>query len=166
MWLERLSGQSNASNAPLQPHSRSYSPSPRRPSHLAPQTPSQRPGFSPRASSLSLVSNDSATSLLGGSKKSNGSGLKQTTAIANHPEPLEVLQKLLGSGIKGVDKNGVLGHDVDLELGNELDFRGLSLREFTELKPQESDDVHLYVPQTVEECMYFVNYGSCSAHAL
>lgn len=66
-----------------------------------------------------------------------------------------MLQKLLGSGIKDVEKNGVLGHDVDLELGNELDFGGMSLREFTELKPQESDGMHSYVPQTVEECMYF-----------
>jgi hypothetical protein len=157
MWLDRLSGHSTPSNAPPPPHNRPYSPLPRRSSHLAPPTVSKRPGFSPQSSTLSLVSNDSTTSLLGSSKKTNGSGLKQSTVIADYPEPLEVLQKLLGAKSKALDikdVKDVSGNSTDdLNLDEELDFSGLSLRELAKSPQSESDDIHSHVPQTLEECM-------------
>jgi hypothetical protein len=152
MWLDRLSGHSTPSNAPSQPPNRSYSPLPRRSSHLAPPTASKRPGFSPQSSTLSLVSNDSTTSLLGGSRRTNGSSLRQSTVVDDHPEPLEVLQKLLGAESKGVDLTDGAGngaHDLNLE---ELDFSGLSLRELAKSQQSESDGIHSHVPQTIEEC--------------
>lgn len=151
MWLDRLSGHSTPSNAP---HNRSYSPLPRRSSHLAPPAASKRPGFSPQSSTLSLVSNDSTTSLLGSSKKTNGSGLRQSTVIDNHSEPLEVLQKLLGAESKGLGLKDVSGNGTDnLNLDDGLDFSGLSLREFAKSLQSESDDIHSHMPQTLEECM-------------
>lgn len=113
------------------------------------------------------MSNDSTTSLLGGSRKTNGSGLKQSTVVDDHPEPLEVLRKLLGAESKGIDladgpTNGA--HDVNLE--EELDFSGLSLQELA--KPQKSEiaDIHPHVPQTVEECMWTGGSPPCFADAL
>lgn len=152
MWLDRLSGHSIPNNPPSQPHGRSYSPNPRRPNHLAPPTVSPRPAFSPRSSSLSLVSNDSTTSLLGSSKRPNGSGLKHSTNATDYPEPLQVLEKLFGPQVKSAGKNGVLAHSIDPELG-ELDFGGLSLREFGRTQEPETKDVQSYNPQTVEECV-------------
>jgi len=151
MWLDRLSGHSTP---PPPPHNRSYSPLPRRSSHLAPPTASKRPGFSPQSSTLSLVSNDSTTSLLGSSKKTNGSGLKQSTVIDDYPEPLEVLQKLLRAESKDSDIKDVSGNGTgDLNLEEDLDFSGLSLRELAKSQQSESDDIHSHVPQTLEECM-------------
>ena len=152
MWLVRLSGHSTPSNPPPPPHKWSYSPLPRRSSHLAPPTALKRPGFSPQSSTLSVVSNDSTTSLLGSTKKTNGSSLRQSTVIDDHPEPLEVLQKLLGAESKGLDIKDVSGNGTnDLNLDEEPDFSGLSLRELAKSQP-ESDDIHSHVPQTLEEC--------------
>jgi vacuolar protein sorting-associated protein 52 len=154
MWLDRLSGHSTPSNAPPPPHNRSYSPLPRRSSHLAPPAASKRPGFSPQSSTLSLVSNDSTTSLLGSSKKTNGSGLKQSTVINDYPEPLEVLQKLLRAESKGLDIKDVPRNSTgDLNLEDGVDFSGLSLQELAKSQQSESDDIHSHVPQTLEECM-------------
>ena len=153
MWLDRLSGHSTPSNAPPPLHNRPYSPLPRRSSHLAPPTASKRPGFSPQSSTLSLVSNDSTTSLLGSSKKTNGSGLRQSTFIDDHPEPLQTLRKLLGTESKGLDVSNVsLNGSDNLNLDGELDFSGLRLRELAKLQQSESDDLHSHVSQTLEEC--------------
>ena len=153
MWLDRLSGHSTPSNAPAQPHNRSYSPLPRRSSHLAPPTASKRPGFSPQSSTLSLVSNDSTTSLLGGSRKTNGSGLRQSTVVDDHAEPLEVLRNLLGADSRSVGLiNGPGNGAHDINLDEELDFSGLSLRELAKSQQSEIGDIHSHVPQTVEEC--------------
>lgn len=153
MWLDRLSGHSTPSNAPAQPHNRSYSPVPRRSSHLAPPTGSKRPGISPQSSTLSLVSNDSTTSLLEGSRKTNGSALRQSTILDDHTEPLEVLRNLLGAEKKSVELTDGLGnggHNFNFE--EELDFLGLSLRELAKSQKPEFGDIHSHVPQTVEEC--------------
>lgn len=153
MWLDRLSSHSTPSGSPP-PSNRSYSPAQRRPSHLAPASAAQRPGFNPRSSSLSLVSNDSATSLLASSKRPNGSGLKQTSTVPDVADPLQVLEKILGPEGKGSESsaharsNGNAVDDDDLE----LDFGGLSLRDFLvseELPETES----VYSTQTIEECM-------------
>ena len=155
MWLDRLSSHSTPSGSPP-PANRSYSPAARRPSHLAPNPTPQRPGFSPRSSSLSLVSNDSTTSLLASSKKPNGSGLRQSSSVPKVTDPFEVLEKILGpegkriAGPANSRSNGDEGDENDLE----LDFGGLNLHEFVaadELPKEET----LYNTQTIEECMDF-----------
>ncbi|KAL3428381.1 vps52 sac2 family protein [Phlyctema vagabunda] len=150
MWLDRLSGQSTPSASPP-PHSRSYSPAGRRPSHLAPTTAAQRPGFTPRSSSLSLVSNDSTTSLLASSRKTNGSTLKQSTTIADPPNPLEVLEKLLGSEHVGevTRKDNGVGRNFDVEA--ELDFGGLSLYELLAESAPSRREADVYNDQSIEE---------------
>ena len=164
MWLDRLSGHSTPtatpSGSPPPPANRSYSPASRRPSHLAPTSAAQRPGFNPRSSSLSVASNDSTTSLLASSRRPNGSGLKQSVTVEDGPNPLEVLGKLLGREGKGV---GTLSKPVievngssnttedDFELG--LDFGGLSLREVATAEPNANKE-HVYTTQTVEKCTY------------
>jgi vacuolar protein sorting-associated protein 52 len=159
MWLDRLSGHSTPaatpSASPPPPTNRSYSPAARRPSHLGPAAAAQRPGFNPRSSSLSLNSNDSTTSLLASSRRPNGSGLRQSVTVADAPDPLEVLEKLLGSEGKGaVSKsqgNGVSAAEEDFEL--ELDFEGLGLREFAS-RGSSTKKEHVYATQTVEECRF------------
>jgi vacuolar protein sorting-associated protein 52 len=154
MWLDRLSGHSTPSNASPPPHNRSYSPLPRRSSHLAPPTASKRPGFSPQSSTLSLVSSDSTASLLGSSKKANGSGLKQSTVVDDYPEPLEVLQNLFGAENKVLDIKDASRYGTDdFNLDEELDFSGMSLRELVNPQQSERDGIYLHVPQTLEECM-------------
>mgnify|MGYP001577067967 FL=1 len=132
MWLDRLSGTSTPAsrpNASSTPQSRSYSPVPRRSSsRLLPQAGSQRPNFSPRSSSLSVVSNDSTTSLLGNSRKptdSSSSNLKSTTLT--YSDPIQVLDKLLdidlGSSLVA-SKDEIWDND---ELLGNVDFTGLAL---------------------------------------
>jgi hypothetical protein len=165
MWLDRLSGHSTPaatpSGSPPPPANRSYSPAPRRPSHLTPTSAAQRPGFNPRSSSLSLASNESTTSLLSLSRKPNGSGLKQSVTVADGPNPLEVLEKVLGSEGKGLGKSSKPVVEVtgasntaqdDFEL--ELDFGGLSLRDLATGEPPNAKKEHVYTTQTVEECTY------------
>ncbi|KAI0404585.1 Vps52-domain-containing protein [Xylaria palmicola] len=97
MWLDRLAGQS-PSPASSQPPSRAYSPAPPRSSSgLGPYlTSQQRPGITPRSSSVSLASADSATSsLLTSSRRATGSNLKQTTTAYNGPDPVDILTTLL-----------------------------------------------------------------------
>ncbi|KAI8946191.1 Vps52-domain-containing protein [Xylaria longipes] len=100
MWLDRLAGQS-PSPASSQPPSRAYSPAPPRSSSgLGPYlTSQQRPGITPRSSSLSLASADSSTSsLLASSRRATGSNLKQTTTTYTGPDPVDILAALLGGG--------------------------------------------------------------------
>jgi hypothetical protein len=159
MWLDRLSGHSTPaatpSASPPPPTNRSYSPAARRPSHLGPAAASQRPGFNPRSSSLSLNSNDSTTSLLASSRRPNGSGLKQSVTAADAPDPLQVLVKLLGSEGKGSSStsqaNGYGAEGEEFEL--ELDFENLSLREFASRELSTKKE-HGYETQTVEECRF------------
>jgi hypothetical protein len=153
MWLDRLSSHSTPSGSPP-PANRSYSSAVRRPSHLAPTSTPQRPGFSPRSSSLSLVSNDSTTSLLASSKKPNGSGLRQSSTVPDVTDPLEVLEKILGPEGKGIAglanniSNGDAGDENDLE----LDFGGLSLHEYLAAEELPKEET-VYNTQTIEECM-------------
>lgn len=150
--MDRLAGQPALSNA----QSRSYSPLPRR-STLTPQSGSPRPGFNPRSSALSLVSNDSTTSLLGNSKKPNGTGLKQSSTTSDHPDPLELLDKLLEfeNEAKGTNayNRGHYGADF-VDLGTDVDFNGLSLVELARSEMIESDNFYVYRSQSIEECMY------------
>jgi vacuolar protein sorting-associated protein 52 len=164
MWLDRLSGHSTPaatpSGSPPPPANRSYSPAPRRPSNLAPSFAAQRPAFTPRSSSLSLISNDSTTSLLSSSRRPNGSGLKQSVTAVNAPDPLEVLERLLGSEAKekasSKSANGPSANKnaVDYDYEAELDFDGLSLREIVQGQSSNAKEEHVYTSQTIEECMF------------
>lgn len=156
MWLDRLSSHSTPSASPPPSANRSFSPASRRPSHLAPTSAPQRPGFTPRSSSLSLVSNDSTASLLASSRNPNGTGPKRPAAVSSTPDPLEVLEKLLGPKGKGLAPSSKAGDGVDTteESGFELDFAGLSLQDFLEQETPESDLEAVYNMQTIDECMY------------
>lgn len=141
MWLDRLSGTSTPAprpNASSTPQSRSYSPAPRKTSRLLPQTGPQRPNFAPRSSSLSAVSNDSSTSLLGNSRKptdSSNSNLRNTTLT--YSDPIQVLDKLLDIDLGSLpvaDKDEIWDN---YELLGDVDFTGLALHEFV-----QEDDVN------------------------
>jgi hypothetical protein len=76
--------------------------------------------------------------------------------VPDVPDPLVILEKLLGQKGKqdsraknGINPSGI--GEVDIE--EELDFEGLSLREFASRKlPYETESDGGYVPQTIEEC--------------
>ncbi|CAM1511137.1 Fc.00g086500.m01.CDS01 [Cosmosporella sp. VM-42] len=155
MWLDRLAGGPPSASGPStpQPGSRPYSPVPRRTSSsLSPYVTSQRPGHSPRGSTLSLVSNDSTSSLLSSSRKPNGSGLKQTSTIDAGPDSLEVLGKLLAT-ISDDDappakrKPLITQEDLDFD----ADFGGLSLKELAASEAPERPVSSVRRPQPTEQ---------------
>lgn len=157
MWLDRLASGAAAASGPAtpQPSSRPYSPAPRRTSSsLSPYVTSQR-GHSPRASSLSLVSNDSTASLLTSNRRPNGSGLRQASNIERPPDPLILLDKLLNVPFEHDgeihDKVGGISEE-DLEF--EADFGGLSLQELA-TQVEDADNSESQAPrrlQTSEDC--------------
>ncbi|KAL8732448.1 MAG: hypothetical protein Q9181_003944 [Wetmoreana brouardii] len=158
MWLERLSGQSTPSASPPPVQKRSYSPAPRRSSHLAPST-AARPPYGPRTSSLGLEprANNSVTSL-NSPRLPNGSSLKQQ--IAPPPDvtdPLDVLKDLLGKNsqrdITGQeDRDGTAPNLRTLHLAEKVEFGGLSLHAFAETAGlEETKEAHRSAAQTVEE---------------
>ena len=149
MWLDRL-GQTGAST-PQSNSSRAASPLPKRSSGArGPYVTSQRAG---RGSSLSLVSNDSSSSLLTSSRRPNGSALKQsTTAGDNGAEALLLLDRILGplpgDGTQDERQDALITEE---DLGLDFDFGGLSLRELAD------DDAFVlgkpvHRSQTVQEC--------------
>ncbi|KAH9908604.1 Sac2 family-domain-containing protein [Xylariomycetidae sp. FL2044] len=148
MWLDRLAGQSGSPSS-SQPGSRPYSPAPRRStSGLGPYiTSQQRPGVTPRSSSLSLASNDSSTSsLLASARRANGSALKQSTTVYVGPDPVDVLNTFLQDGDSRAEgtKDDPFASSVTSEhLQLDYNFEGLSLRELA-----LSEDV---VRNTIEE---------------
>ncbi|KAI4130252.1 MAG: hypothetical protein LQ347_003456 [Umbilicaria vellea] len=159
MWLDRFSGHSTPSGSPPPHQHRSYSPGPRRPTHLAAR-PAQRPGFSPRTSSLSVAvnANASTTSLASTSRLTNGSALKQQiTPPPNVADPLDVLEKLVGSSLHR--KSDYNGHSDDGTIVNKptslvevIEFDGLSLHDFAQAEADEAGDVEeQYTVQPVEE---------------
>lgn len=159
MWSSRLTGQSS-SPASSQPGSRSFSPAPRRTnSGLGPYiTSQQRPGISPRSSTLSLASDSSTSSLLASSRRPNGSALKQSTTAYAGPDPVDVLAKLLGNGVEDVPilaeqpspSTAIAASDLDLD----FDFGGMSLRELALSEDPMTEDSYVHRSQTVEECMF------------
>jgi hypothetical protein len=154
MWLDRLASSSGASSP--QPASRPYSPAPPRRSasnSLSPYVTSQRAGHSPRASSLSLVSNDSTASLLSSSRKPNGSSLRRTVSAGPEAaDPFDLLNKLL-SATFGEDGDlagkGSAITEADLDL--KADFGGLTLKELASSPRQGPGAVTTRRPQTTEE---------------
>ena len=156
MWLDRLSSNSTPSGSPPPSNRGLTQPPKRNANQLGTNAVPQRPGFNPRSSSLSLVSNDSTTSLLSSSHKRNGSAIRQPTAVTDAPDPLVVLGKLLDlkEGLTHSSKpREVTGVDGIIENELELDFGGLSLRELVLGKSFVDEKENTYKSQTVEECM-------------
>lgn len=156
MWLDRLSGTSTPAPRPnpsSTPQSRSYSPVPRKSSRLLPQPGPQRPNFSPRSSSLSAVSNDSTTSLLGNSRKptdSSSSNLRSTTLT--YSDPIQVLDGLLSIDLESslaANKDGIWDND---ELLSDVDFTGLALHEF--VQGDDENKSQLSEAQTAAKCWH------------
>ncbi|KAG5748451.1 hypothetical protein H9Q72_008594 [Fusarium xylarioides] len=151
MWLDRLAGGPASSPGPStpQPGGRVY---PRRTSStLSPYVTSQRPGISPRGSSLSLVSNDSTSSLLSSSRRPNGSNLRQASTIDTGPDSLEVLETLLAgfsSDREQADKKAAINED---DINFEAVFGGLSLKELAMSEPPDTITVSNRKPKTAEE---------------
>ncbi|CAG7566564.1 unnamed protein product [Fusarium equiseti] len=151
MWLDRLAGGPATSPGPStpQPGGRPY---PKRTSStLSPYVTSQRPGASPRGSSLSLASNDSSSSLLSSARRSNGSGLRQASTIETGPDSLEVLETLLAGFSDASDqpekKTTIYQDDLDFE----ADFGGLSLKELATSQPPDTTISDNRKPKTTEE---------------
>lgn len=163
MWLDRFSGHSTSSGSPPPPQQRSYSPGPRRPTHLAPG-PAQRPGFSPRTSSLSIAvnSNASTTSLASTSRLTNGSALKQQiTPPPNVADPLDVLEEVVGLSLHRKNASNGLSDDSTFlnkptSLIEMIEFDGLSLHDFAraEVDGVSGGEKQQYAVQPVEECEY------------
>ncbi|KAF5582115.1 SAC2 [Fusarium pseudoanthophilum] len=151
MWLDRLAGGPASSPGPStpQPGSRAY---PKRTSStLSPYVTSQRPGISPRGSSLSLVSNDSTSSLLSSSRRPNGSNLRQASTIDTGPDSLEVLETLLAgfsSDREQADKKTAINED---DINFEAVFGGLPLKELATSEPLDTTTVSNRKPKTAEE---------------
>ena len=165
MWKERLSGQSTPSGLPPARH-RSQSPAPRGPPLLAPSGSSGRPGYSPRSSSLSLISNASTSSLPAESNLINGSALKQSH-VPDSPvditDPLDILERILrlssvesskflaGTSATSERQNG----RQSLQNVTNTDFGTLSLAAFAEEwggKDRRAGDHATYELKSVEEC--------------
>ncbi|KAF5656067.1 SAC2-like protein [Fusarium sp. NRRL 25303] len=151
MWLDRLAGGPASSPGPStpQPGGRVY---PKRTSStLSPYVTSQRPGISPRGSSLSLVSNDSTISLLSSSRRPNGSNLRQASAIDTGSDSLEVLETLLAgfsSDREQDDKKTAINED---DINFEAVFGGLSLKELATSEPPDTITISNRKPKTAEE---------------
>ncbi|KAK3338374.1 Sac2 family-domain-containing protein [Neurospora tetraspora] len=154
MWLDRRPGQHPGSAAPP-PNNRSVSPLPQRTSSRGPYLAPQRPGLNTRGSSaLSLVSNDSSSSLLASAKKTNGSSLRQSSTVDDAPDPEEVLARILGQfpstnttqQPEAKPASGITEDDLDFD----VDFGGLTL---TELAGSDvsSRQVDNYKPQSVQD---------------
>ncbi|GKT59068.1 Vps52/Sac2 family protein [Colletotrichum tofieldiae] len=152
MWLDRLAAQSNPSPSSSQPGSRPYSPLPRRTSS-SPYVTSQRPGLTPRGSQLSLISNDSSSSLLA-SRRVNGSGLKQSQTTYDGPDSIEILGQILDTNsIAGSIANSTTATITEKDLELDFGFDGLSLRELASSDKADKDETDSYRRQTAEECM-------------
>ncbi|KAI0799105.1 Vps52-domain-containing protein [Xylaria sp. FL0064] len=158
MWLDRLAG--SASPAPSAPPGRPYSPAPRRPSSgLGPYlTSQQRPGLTPRSSSLSLASTDSSTSTLQAtSRRAPGSNLKQTTTAYTGPDPVDILGALLGgnslpSSTQRPDYSRDSATSITSEdLAATFDFGELSLRSLALSDEPRRPSIDTKTQQSTEE---------------
>lgn len=132
MWLDRFSGQSTPSGA----HSpnRSYSPAPRRPSHLTP-----RSGLGLRdnrsTTSLDLSANASTASLGSTARHINGSSLRyEQKPPPDVADPQQVLRDVLGLNDNETTRKDkkhlstVAAGEEDVEIS----FGGLSLQQFVD----------------------------------
>ncbi|RGP76798.1 hypothetical protein FLONG3_5103 [Fusarium longipes] len=150
MWLDRLAGGPATSPGPSTPQA-SGRPYPKRTSStLNPYVTSQRPGVTPRGSSLSLASNESSSSLLSSARRPNGSGLRQASTIETGPDSLEVLETLLAgfSDERDHPDNKTIINKDDINF--EADFGGLSLKELAASQPPDLTTANTRKPKTTE----------------
>lgn len=135
--MHLFSGHSSQTTPSATPN-RPYSPStPRRSIQLGPSTLPRRPGLAARTSSLSVASLASSTeSLPGVARLPNGSSLRNeltATQGANAPDPVAVLESILGPLSKEDGANGVDHDAADARpstVVENIDFGGLSLEDF------------------------------------
>ncbi|KAL8903725.1 MAG: hypothetical protein Q9207_003743 [Kuettlingeria erythrocarpa] len=158
MWLDRLSGQSTPSGPPTPAQSRSYSPVPRRSSHLAPGPPT-RPAYGSRTSSLGLSSKANvSTTSLNSTRLPNGSTLRQQISPpADVTDPLVVLEDIIGKQtVHSVNGSGIQDGTTatprPFQLAQDIEFGGLSLHAFADkTSREERKKAHQFSAQTVEE---------------
>ena len=168
MWgLDRFSGHSTPSGSPP-PQNRSFSPAPRRPSHLGPGL-TARPPHSPRSSSLNVSSKyTSSTTSLNSPRLPNGSGLKQQiTPPAEFTDPLRLLEEIVGRPVSdGDERHGAEGQpqlEKPAELIEDVDFRGRSIHDFLEDEDEQDEieglDFDRDTAQSAMECEYVYAYN-------
>ncbi len=169
MWRDRFSSNNTPSGSPPPPQNRSYSPAPRRTSHLAPRT-SIRSNYSPRTPSIQLEGHsNSSTTSLSSSRIPNGSALKQqVTPPTDFIDPLQVLAEIIGKPLSAEQfENGVAQAAEEFrrpsQLVDAVDFNGLSLPEFAleDYGNSNSNNTrgnHNISEQTVEECEYVYSF--------
>lgn len=168
MWLDRFSGHNSPSAPVPPPQNRSYSPSPRRPIHLAPGA-AARPSLSHRSSALYAASKSNlSTTSVNSTRAPNGSALKnEITAPDQFPDPLKILAEVVGhplpeqpsgenirDGNDKAERPSILIEDVD--------FEGLSLQEFVQVdfaKREVEQSVLGFSAQTAAECEYVCPYA-------
>ncbi|KAK0718202.1 hypothetical protein B0T26DRAFT_752155 [Lasiosphaeria miniovina] len=115
-----------------------------------PYLTSQRPGISSRGSTLSLLSNDSSSSLLASSKRANGSTLKQSSTVDDAPDSEDILARILGPTPESpVSDEGQARRITDDDLEFDFDFGGLALRELATQEGAQEEET--YKSQTVED---------------
>lgn len=161
MWRDRISAQSTPSGA----NSRNLSPLPRRSSsQLSPSPYNSRPGVTSRTSSTSLlVTPNDSTASLPTTRATNASPLKQTSIQrprpANVPDPLEVLNEIIGKEAQ-TDKHVPQLSSVPERPGQLVEairFDGLSLEDFLEKedptprKKTRESDVNAQTVQQFEQ---------------
>lgn len=167
MWgLDRFSGHSTPSGSP--PQSRSFSPAPRRPSHLGAGL-TARPPQSPRSSSLNVSSKyNASTTSLNSPRLPNGSSLKQQiTPPAEFTNPLKVLEDIVGRPIlddnNGHGEDGQAQLEKPAELVEDVNFRGRSLQDFLDDEAErhgvENSDSYGGAVQSFMECEYVYSYS-------
>ena len=168
MWgLDRFSGHSTPSGSPPS-QSRSFSPAPRRPSHLGPGF-AARPPHSPRSSSFNASSRyNSSTTSLNSPRLPNGSGLKQQMSPpADFTNPLQLLEEVIGRPIP--DDGEEQGEDGQAHLEKpaglieDVEFRRRSIQDFLEDEDEcfsnSSLDAYGDTAQSVMECEYVCSYN-------
>ena len=150
MWLERLSNQPPPS-AP--PSGRNSFQGVRRSSQLAVQ---QRPGFSPRSSSLNVHKPNGTTTSLNNSPRIHAKGSTQRQELALGPDlsdPLAVLGQIVGKPLPAetqVDDISRDGVERPETLTLEIEFGGRSLEDFVETGERpEKKSSHI-----VDQCEY------------
>ena len=168
MWgFDRFSGHSTPSGSPP-PQSRSFSPAPRRPSHLGPG-PAARLTHSPRSSSLNVSGKYDSTTSLNSPRLPNGSGLKQQiTPSEDYTNPLKLLEDIVGRPLSDDDEapHGEDGQSLlekPAELVEDVDFGGRSIYDFLEDEGKREGigvlDSYDNTAQSAMECEYVYSHS-------
>lgn len=158
MWLDRFSGPPNASGSST-PSNRPYSPA-RKSSGLTVPGQLGRPSYSPRSSSLSLLTtpNASSSSLPGATPQKNGSSNpKYEETVAE--DPLCILQGIIGKQPSLDNQEDVPARvsasEKPTELVETIDFGDLSLEEYLQQDNNTArSDNRLSSIQTGEQCKF------------